>query len=83
MRGAGCGLSVCWRCCSFEVRPGPEGYRHFTESIRKAFKLPEDSELNITFTCDEPSTGEAPPPPPPPPTGALASDARAWSLKSF
>ena len=57
---------------SFEVRPGPEGYRHFTESIRKAFKLPDDSELNITFTCDEPSTAELPPPPPPPPppTGA-------------
>ena len=59
---------------SFEVRPGPDGYRHFTESIRKAFKLPDDSELNITFTCDEPSTAELPPPPPPPPppTGANA-----------
>ena len=43
---------------SFEVKPGPAGYRQFTEAIRQAFHLPEDSELNITFTCDEPSTGE-------------------------
>lgn len=27
----------------------------FTESIRRAFNLPDDSELNITFTCDEPA----------------------------
>ena len=44
---------------SFEVKPGPAGYRQFTEAIRQAFHLPEDSELNITFTCDEPSTGES------------------------
>lgn len=43
---------------SFEVEPGPEGYSKFTESIRKAFNLPEDSELNITFTCDEPTVPE-------------------------
>ena len=43
---------------SFEVEPGPEGYAKFTESIRKAFNLPEDSELNITFTCDEPTVPE-------------------------
>jgi hypothetical protein len=42
---------------SFQVSPGADGYRQFTEAIRKAFHLPEDSELNITFTCDEPSTG--------------------------
>ncbi|PSC70780.1 zygote specific ZYS1 isoform A [Micractinium conductrix] len=45
------------RTYSFEVKPGPDGYRQFTESIRRAFNLPDDSELNITFTCDEPSTG--------------------------
>ncbi|KAK9815859.1 hypothetical protein WJX72_010869 [[Myrmecia] bisecta] len=45
------------RTYSFEVRPGPDGYKQFTEAIRKAFSLPDDSELNITFTCDEPSTG--------------------------
>jgi hypothetical protein len=47
------------RTYSFEVTPGEGGYRLFTEAIRNAFNLPEDSELNITFTCDEPSTGVA------------------------
>lgn len=47
------------RTYSFEVKPGPEGYRQFTEAIRRAFNLPDDSELNITFTCDEPTTGSA------------------------
>ncbi|KIY97398.1 hypothetical protein MNEG_10565 [Monoraphidium neglectum] len=42
---------------SFTVAPGPEGYKQFTQAIRKAFHLPDDSELNITFTCDEPSSG--------------------------
>lgn len=42
------------RTYSFEVKPGPDGYRQFTEAIRRAFNLPDDSELNITFTCDEP-----------------------------
>lgn len=46
------------RTYSFEVKPGAEGYRRFTEAIRRAFALPEDSELNITFTCDEPTSGE-------------------------
>lgn len=41
-----------------QVAPGSDGYRQFTLAIRKAFHLPEDSELNITFTCDEPSSGE-------------------------
>lgn len=41
-----------------QVKPGPDGYRQFTEAIRRAFNLPDDSELNITFTCDEPSTGQ-------------------------
>jgi hypothetical protein len=43
------------RTYSFEVAPGPDGYRLFTEAIRRAFALPGDSELNITFTCDEPT----------------------------
>ena len=53
------------RTYSFEVKPGPDGYRQFTEAIRRAFSLPDDSELNITFTCDEPSTTgwEEPPSP--------------------
>lgn len=53
------------RTYSFEVKPGAEGYRRFTEAIRRAFALPEDSELNITFTCDEPTSVpvvEQPPP---------------------
>lgn len=45
------------RTYSFEVRPGPEGYGEFTEAIRRAFNLPRDSDLNITFTCDEPTSG--------------------------
>lgn len=48
------------RTYSFEVQPGPDGYRRFTSAIRAAFALPDDSELNITFTCDEPNTGEPP-----------------------
>ena len=40
-----------------QVSPGAEGYQLFTRAIRKAFRLPDDSELNITFTCDEPSSG--------------------------
>lgn len=44
---------------SFQVSPGADGYKQFTEAIRKAFHLPEDSELNITFTCDEPSSAGA------------------------
>lgn len=51
------------RTYSFEVRPGPDGYKQFTEAIRKAFSLPDDSELNITFTCDEP-VAQAPDTPP-------------------
>ena len=38
----------------FRVAPGPEGYKKFTSEIQKAFKLPPDADLNITFTCDEP-----------------------------
>lgn len=40
------------------MHPHTQGYKEFTNSIRSAFSLPMDSELNITFTCDEPSTGE-------------------------
>lgn len=43
---------------SFEVKPGTSGYAQFTEAIRHAFQLPIDSELNITFTCDEPCNDE-------------------------
>ncbi|GAX76000.1 hypothetical protein CEUSTIGMA_g3443.t1 [Chlamydomonas eustigma] len=42
---------------SFEVHPGPEGYVAFTSAIRHAFSLPSDSDLNITFTCDDPISG--------------------------
>lgn len=45
------------RTYSFEVRAGMAGYSEFTESIRRAFNLPDDSDLNITFTCDEPTSG--------------------------
>ncbi|KAK2079885.1 hypothetical protein QBZ16_002280 [Prototheca wickerhamii] len=41
---------------SFEVQPGPEGYVAFTKAIRAAFNLPGDADLNITFTCDEPTS---------------------------
>lgn len=40
------------------MRPGPDGYAQFTDAIRRAFSLPNDSELNITFTCDEPTVVE-------------------------
>jgi hypothetical protein len=46
-------------CLPPQVKPGPDGYRQFTEAIRRAFNLPDDSELNITFTCDEPVTSGA------------------------
>ena len=48
---------------SFEVKPGVDGYKQFTGQIRRAFSLPEDSELNITFTCDEPGIGAPAPVP--------------------
>ena len=38
--------------------PPLQGYQQFTSAIRRVFSLPRDSELNITFTCDEPLTGE-------------------------
>ena len=86
--GGGGALCVGVRSCppalpptSYTRPPSPpsyshthaDGYRQFSEAIRRAFSLPEDSELNITFTCDEPSAGEcgrwrargaAPPPTP-------------------
>ena len=34
-----------------------QGYNQFAEAIRSSFNLPADSELSITFSCDEPSTG--------------------------
>ena len=37
---------------SFEVKPGPEGYARFTDAIRRAFNLPVDSDLRISYTCD-------------------------------
>lgn len=43
---------------------------------RRAFNLPEDSELNITFTCDEPTTGAAPEEQPPPPSWSPSSEPR-------
>lgn len=43
---------------------------------RRAFNLPEDSELNITFTCDEPTTGAAPEEQPPPPSWSPTSEPR-------
>ena len=61
------------RTYSFEVKPGPNGYRQFTEAIRRAFNLPEDSELNITFTCDEPSTTWEPEPAPSAPPSFVKS----------
>lgn len=46
----------------FHVEPGPEGYRKFTADVKAAFTLPDDCDLNITFTCDEPAApvAEAP-----------------------
>lgn len=40
------------RTYSFEVKPGRDGYERFTAAIRRAFTLPEDSELRISYTCD-------------------------------
>ncbi len=42
------------------IRPTPllQGYKAFTCAIRRDYTLPRDSELNITFTCDEPLSGE-------------------------
>lgn len=47
------GVSMC-----FEVQPGPEGYKKFVDEIVRAYSLPEGSEMNITFTCDEPMEPE-------------------------
>ena len=45
---------------SFNVRPGPDGYKDFADQVRMAFNLPDNSDLNITFTCDEPCRPGAP-----------------------
>ena len=45
---------------SFNVRPGPDGYKDFADQVRVAFNLPDNSDLNITFTCDEPCRPGAP-----------------------
>lgn len=42
----------------FNVQPGDHGYKKFTADIKHAFGLPEDCDLNITFTCDEPVAEE-------------------------
>lgn len=44
------------RTYSFEVAPGLSGYFQFTAAIRHAFQLSSGSDLNITFTCDEPTS---------------------------
>ena len=40
---------------TFKVTPGAEGYLQFTTEIRDAFQLPPTAELNISFTCDNPT----------------------------
>ncbi len=47
------------KLADIQVRPGPDGYKQFTEAIRKAFNLPEDSELNITFVIAASEVGRA------------------------
>ena len=47
-------VSFAGTAYSFEVQPGPQGYSAFADAVRQAFSLPDDSDLNITFTCDEP-----------------------------
>lgn len=42
---------------SFEAQAGVSGYQQFTQAIRTAFSLPLESVLNITFTCDDPTSG--------------------------
>ena len=43
---------------SLTVQSGRGGYEAFTDAIRAAFALPEDSDLSISFSCDDPLTGE-------------------------
>lgn len=50
-------VSFNGRTFFFHVEPGEEGYRKFTADVKAAFTLPDDCDLNITFTCDEPATG--------------------------
>lgn len=50
---------------------------------RRAFNLPEDSELNITFTCDEPTAGVVEEPQPPPPTWGPSSETPHHCCGSF
>lgn len=52
-------VSFNGRTFFFHVEPGEEGYRKFTTDVKAAFTLPEDCDLNITFTCDEPASGAA------------------------
>lgn len=43
---------------SFRVKKGPAGYEQFTREIRSSFTLPQTADLNISFTCDNPSDPE-------------------------
>jgi hypothetical protein len=44
---------------SFKVVKGLAGYQRFTQEIRSKFALPNQSELNISFTCDNPSNPDS------------------------
>ena len=66
-RGTKCGILTLLHTCSgllssdssplIAVLWHIQGYNDFTSSIRRVFMLPRDSELNITFTCDDPLSG--------------------------
>ena len=47
------------KVCYVPVSPGPNGLNDFTKSIREKFGLKEDANINVSFGCREPMTGDA------------------------
>jgi hypothetical protein len=41
------------------VQAGEEGAVQFQDRIRRVLQLPPDAQLNLTFGCKVPGTGEA------------------------
>ena len=46
------------KVCYVPVASGPDGLHEFTKSIREKFGLTEDANINVSFGCREPLTGD-------------------------
>ena len=41
-----------------KVESGPEGYAQFLQDVRELFGITADLEMELTFDCAEPATGD-------------------------